>query len=92
VGWLLHTRHAGDTCGYKRVGESEARLVSQGLAGADGVLVIRVWHEAGAEDGFRARVIFGAGDDPSAETSFVIARSPDEVIEAVRRWLAATSR
>jgi hypothetical protein len=52
------------------------------------VLVIRVWHEAGAANGFRARIIFGAGDDPAAETSFTIARNPDEVIAAVRRWLA----
>ena len=57
-------------------------------AGGNGVLVIRVWHEADAENGFRARIIFGAGDDPADETSFVIARNPDEVIDSVRRWLA----
>jgi hypothetical protein len=51
-----------------------------------------VWHEAGAANGFRARIILGAADDPAAETSFLIARSPDEVIEAVRRWLAAMAR
>src|SRR5438034_4317192 len=76
----------------KRMGESEARLVTVGQAGGNGVLVIRVWHEAGAANGFRARIIFGAGDDPAAETSFTIARNPDEVIAAVRRWLATMDR
>ena len=60
--------------------------------GAEGVLVIRVWHEPGAGDGFRARVIFGAGDDPSAETRFVIARNAAEVLELVRTWLASMGR
>jgi len=76
----------------KHVGESEARLVTVGQAGGNGVLVIRVWHEAGAANGFRARIIFGAGDDPVAETSFTIARSPDEVIEAVWHWLTTMDR
>ena len=66
--------------------------MTAGQAGRDGVLVIRVWHEAGAADEFRARIIFGVGDDPAAETSFVIARNPDEVIDAVRRWLATMDR
>ena len=76
----------------QRMGESEARLVTVGQAGGNGVLVIRIWHEAGATNGFRARIIFGAGDDPGAETSFAIARNPDEVIDAVRRWLATMDR
>jgi hypothetical protein len=77
---------------YRRTGQIEARLVTVSPAGGNGVLVIRVWHEAGAANGFRARVIFGAGDDPAAETSFAIARNPDEVIDAVRRWLATMDR
>ena len=74
------------------MGQREARLVTMGQAGENGVLVIRVWHEAGAANGFRARVIFGAADDPAAETSFAIVRNPDEVIDAVRRWLATMDR
>ena len=92
LGGLLHTPYAGGICDYMRMGQSEARLVTVGPAGGNGVLVIRVWHEAGAANGFRARVIFGAGDDPAAETSFAIARNPDEVIDAVRRWLATMDR
>jgi hypothetical protein len=52
------------------------------------VLVIRVWHEAGAGGGFRARVIFGAGDNLAAEARYVIARDPAEVLELVESWLA----
>jgi hypothetical protein len=66
--------------------------VSRSEAGADGVLVIRVWHEAGAGDGFRARVIFGTGDDSIAETNFVIARDAAEVLDLVQNWLAEMGR
>ena len=69
-----------------------ARLVSLSGTGTDGVLVIRVWHEAGAGDGFRARVIFGTGDDSIAETNFVIARDAAEVLDLVQtgspQWAA----
>ena len=67
--------------------ESEARLVTAGETAGEGVLVIRVWHEPGAGNGFRARIIFGSGEDPADQTSFVIARDPEAVLEAVQRWL-----
>jgi hypothetical protein len=62
--------------------------VSLSEAGAGGVLVIRVWHEADAGGGFRARVIFAARDDLADEARFVIARDPAEVLELVGTWLA----
>ena len=55
--------------------------------GADGVLVIRVWHEAGGQ--FRARVIYGAGDDLAGETRFVTARDAAQVLELVQNWLTS---
>ena len=67
--------------------------MTRGEGGGDGVLVIRVWHDAdaGAGDGFRARIIFG-GEDPAAESDFLLVRDPENVIEAVRRWLGTVDR
>src|SRR5919204_289610 len=88
-GWrgLLHTRHAVIPRQYERMAESEARLVTLNEPGGGGVLIIRVWREAGVSEGFRARIIFGAGEDPATEATFVIARDPAEVIKVVQRWL-----
>ena len=82
---LLHTHHTAIRAGAER---DEAGLVSLSETGAEGVLVIRVWHEADAGGGFRARVIFGAGDNLAAEARYVIARDPAEVLELVETWLA----
>ena len=86
VGTLLHTHHTALRSGTDGNG---ARLVSRSEASAEGVLVIRVWHEGGAGGVFRARVIFGAEDDPAAETRFVIARDAAEVLKLVQTWLIA---
>ncbi len=67
--------------------------MNRGEIGKDGVLVIRVWHDAGAEagSGFRARIIFG-GEDPAAASEFLVVRDPEKVIEAVRNWLGTVGR
>jgi len=52
------------------------------------VLLIRVWLE---DDAFRARVtaVCGApGDAPTAESTFAVTASPEDVVAAVKRWLA----
>ena len=63
--------------------------MTQNEAGGEGVLIIRVWREPDARDGFRARIIFGAADDPTAEARFVVARDPSEVVTVVQNWLAS---
>ncbi len=67
--------------------------MNRGEIGRDGVLVIRVWHDAGAAagSGFRARIIFG-GEDLAAASDFLLVRDPEKVIEAVRSWLGAVGR
>jgi hypothetical protein len=67
--------------------------MSEGIAAGDSaVLVIRVWHEAEASEGFRARILYddpgGAGDAPTKSTP---ASTPEDVLVAVRRWLAEHS-
>jgi hypothetical protein len=52
-----------------------------------GVLVISVWHEPGAEDGFRARLVYGSGIE--ADPVSTVASTPDEVVAAVADWLGA---
>ncbi|HKC28306.1 MAG TPA: hypothetical protein VKB75_09865 [Jatrophihabitans sp.] len=52
-----------------------------------GVLVIRVWHEPGADVPFRARITYGGADDQTAASAST--GDPDEVVAAVRRWLHA---
>jgi hypothetical protein len=49
-----------------------------------GIMVIRVWNEAGRADAFRARLTYGTGEDDSRSTVFADA---DEVLESVRAWL-----
>jgi hypothetical protein len=53
------------------------------------VLVIRVWHEADALEPFRARIVYeGLGEkvEVTAPTS-----DPEDVVTAVREWLAEHS-
>jgi hypothetical protein len=58
--------------------------VTSGPAGADAVLVIRVWYEPGPPPGLRARVIGADLDDPSASVALA---SRDDVIDTVGGWL-----
>jgi hypothetical protein len=51
----------------------------------DAVLLIRVWVEPRRERGFRARLLIG---DPDHPTSVRTVTSPEQVVEAVRTWLA----
>lgn len=66
---------------------------SAGDPGADpavpsaGLLIIRTWHEPGHPQGFRARVTFG--QNPGSDQSSVVTADPAEVLEVVKRWLAA---
>jgi hypothetical protein len=50
-----------------------------------GIMVIRVWNEAGTPSGFRARLTFGAGDGDSRST---VSADADDVVESVREWLS----
>jgi hypothetical protein len=50
-----------------------------------GVLVIRVWNEPDADAPFRARITYG-GDQQETETT-PVTTDPDEIVDAVRRWL-----
>jgi precorrin isomerase len=56
---------------------------------AHAAMTIRVWREEDQEMGFRARLIFTAGDD--MESSLVFAEEPERVIDAVRQWLSETA-
>ena len=60
-----------------------------GVGDDSGVLVIRVWREPDAKSPFRARITQGAGETATigAATS-----DPDEVLAAVRQWLAERVR
>ena len=51
-----------------------------------GVLVLRVWIEAGSESGFRARITV-EDELGSHERVSVIAGSIEQVVEFVERWL-----
>jgi hypothetical protein len=53
-----------------------------------GILVVRVWIEADADDGFRARVTRTL-DASVPEQSTVAAASPDETYAVVRSWVEA---
>jgi hypothetical protein len=55
-----------------------------------GVLVIRVWHEPDSEKPFRARLIYGGVDQENSAGA--TATDPDDVVEAVRRWLDERTR
>jgi acetaldehyde dehydrogenase (acetylating) len=49
-----------------------------------GIMVIRVWNEADAPNGFRARLTFGTGDEQSRSA---VSADVDDVVESVRAWL-----
>jgi hypothetical protein len=49
-----------------------------------GIMVIRVWSEAGRADAFRARLTYGTDDDDPRSNVFADA---DEVLASVRAWL-----
>jgi hypothetical protein len=51
-----------------------------------GIMVIRVWSEAGRADAFRARLTYGTDDDDSRSTVFADA---DDALESVRAWLTS---
>jgi hypothetical protein len=53
----------------------------------DGVLVISVWHETDAQDGFRARLVFGSGIEANPVST--VACTPEDVVAAVADWLGA---
>ncbi|AXJ10928.1 hypothetical protein [Arthrobacter sp. PM3] len=48
-------------------------------------LVIRVWRERDHPDAFRSRIIEGSSDGDESTTTY--ARSREEVVAAVNRWL-----
>jgi hypothetical protein len=48
-------------------------------------LLLRVWIEEGS-DQFRARLM-AVGSDQGSDRTVALASSPDDVIEAVSRWL-----
>jgi hypothetical protein len=56
-----------------------------GAPAGDAVLLIRVWVEPRREPGFRARLLMG---DPANPTSVCTVTSSEQVVEAVRAWLA----
>jgi hypothetical protein len=64
--------------------------MTEGMAAGDSaVLVIRVWHEAEMPGGFRARILYeGAGETPPRTAP---ASDPEDVLSAVRAWLAEHS-
>jgi hypothetical protein len=53
-----------------------------------GTMVIRVWHETAHADAFRARLTMS--DEEGAENS-IVSGNRDEVLAAVRAWLADQS-
>jgi hypothetical protein len=62
------------------------------VAATDGdrgrVLIVRVWVEPGAAEGFRARLTTSQ-DVESGESDSTVVASPTAVLDAVRRWLDA---
>ena len=55
-----------------------------------GVLVIQVWDEPESDHPFRARLTYRRGDTETAVTEAT--SDPDDVVEAVRRWLVERAR
>ncbi len=53
-----------------------------------GVLVVRVWRDEATNE-FRARVTSGVGHDLDARVD--VLTTPEEVLDAVRRWLSAAT-
>jgi hypothetical protein len=50
-----------------------------------GTMVIRTWNEPNQSPGFRARMTYS--HSPAAEPKTIYTVDPDEVVDAVRRWL-----
>lgn len=71
------------------------RATPEGSGAADGsdgtpaqaTLVIRVWREPDSPEPFRSRIIEGSPDGGEPTTTY--ARSRDEVVAAVNRWLGS---
>jgi hypothetical protein len=65
-------------------------MTSRRTESGSGLLVISVWNESASAEGFRARLTFqgGAGEHETV----AVARDPDDVLDAVREWLAAISQ
>lgn len=57
-----------------------------GVPASGGTLVIRTWTEPDGEHGFRARVTYSEGSGQHGSLSTV---DREEVLHAVRQWLAA---
>lgn len=56
------------------------------LPAGQGTMVIRTWSEEGHEQPFRARLTFSdAGDEGQ---SVIVTADPEQVLAAVRAWLA----
>jgi hypothetical protein len=53
-----------------------------------GVIIIRVWREAGDEDGLRARVT-AVQDLESDQVDNAVAGSVEEIVEIVQRFVSA---
>jgi hypothetical protein len=64
-------------------------MIRDAVGDEAGVLVIRVWREPDAEKPFRARITYGGERETAASTP---TSDPDDVVEAVRRWLAERAR
>jgi hypothetical protein len=58
------------------------------LGDATGVLIIRVWHEDGADDGagLRARLV-GSLDIETESSDVAVAANVDDVVAQTRKWL-----
>jgi hypothetical protein len=64
--------------------------IRDGVGDDSGVLVIRVWNEPDAEQPFRARITYG--DDVQGTVASAPTTDPEDVVQAVRRWLDRQSR
>jgi hypothetical protein len=60
--------------------------VTQNVENGEGVLVITVWHEPGAQPAFRARIVSGPTDEPGPVSA--VANDPADVMTLVENWLA----
>jgi hypothetical protein len=54
---------------------------------AAGLLVIRTWHDPWHPQGFLARITYG--QSPGSNQTTLATADPAEVLELVKRWLAA---
>lgn len=53
-----------------------------------GILIVRLWIEGNARDGFRARVTHTL-DSTGSERAMATAADPEDVYELVRAWVEA---